>query len=105
FNFDRIVYDYYKDANVALEAFFAGEYDYRLENTAKLWATAYNVPPVKDGRIIKEEIPHQRPQGMQGFIYNIRRPVFADVAVRKALDYAFDFEWSNKQFAYGRYKR
>ena len=105
FNFDHIEYDYYKDSNVALEAFFAGEYDYRIENTAKLWETGYNATPVKDGRIIKAEIPHQRPQGMQGFIYNMRRPVFQDKKVRQALAYAFDFEWSNKQFAYGGYKR
>jgi microcin C transport system substrate-binding protein len=105
FNFDRITYDYYKDNNVALEAFFAGEYDYRTENTAKLWETNYDAPAVKDGRIIKEKIPHTHPQGMQGFLYNIRKPVFADKAVRKALAYAFDFEWSNKQFAFGGYKR
>ncbi len=105
FNFDKITHDYYKDTNVALEAFFAGEYDYRMENTAKLWHTAYDAPAVKDGRIIKEEVTHERPAGMQGFIYNIRRPVFADKAVRQALAYAFDFEWSNKQFAYGVYKR
>jgi microcin C transport system substrate-binding protein len=105
FNFDHIVYDYYKDNNVALEAFFAGEYDYRIENTAKLWNTAYNAVPVKDGRIIKAKIPHERPQGMQGFLYNIRRPIFADKAVRQALAQAFDFEWSNKQFAFGGYKR
>jgi len=104
-NFDRIVIDYYKDGNVALEAFLAGQYDYRLENTAKLWHTAYAAPAVKDGRIIKEEVKHQRPAGMQAFLYNTRRPVFADAAVRKALSYAFDFEWSNKQFAYGEYTR
>lgn len=105
FNFDRITIDYYKDMNVALEAFFAGEYDYRLENTAKLWHTAYNAPAVKDGRIVKEEVTHGRPAGMQGFIYNTRRPVFADINVRKALAHAFDFEWSNKQFAYNEYTR
>lgn len=105
YNFDRIVYDYYRDENVALEAFFAGEYDQREENTAKLWAQAYDAPAVKDGRITKAEIPNQRPQGMQGFLYNIRRPVFQDRAVRKALAYAFDFEWSNKQFAYDSYTR
>ncbi len=105
FNFDKIVTDYYKDNNVALEAFLAGQYDYRMENTAKLWETAYNSPAVKDGRIIKEEIAHDRPAGMQAFLYNIRRPVFKDIAVRKALAYAFDFEWSNKQFAYGTYTR
>ena len=105
FNFDKITFDYYKDNNVALEAFFSGEYDYRLENTAKLWHTAYDAPAVKDGRIIKEEVKHDRPAGMQAFIYNTRRPVFADKNVRKALAYAFDFEWSNKQFAYGIYTR
>lgn len=105
FNFDRITYDYYKDGNVALEAFFAGEYDYRTENTAKLWESGYDAPAVQDGRIVKETIPHQRPQGMQGFLYNLRRPVFQDKAVREALAYAFDFEWSNKQFAFGGYKR
>lgn len=105
FNFERITYDYYKDANVALEAFFAGEYDYRTENTAKLWATAYDAPAIKKGDIVKEEIAHTRPAGMQGFLYNTRRPVFADVKVRKALDYVFDFEWSNKQFAYNAYTR
>ncbi len=105
YNFDRIVIDYYKDNNVALEAFLAGQYDYRLENTAKLWETAYNAPAVRDGRIIKEQVAHERPAGMQGYIYNIRRPVFADPKVRQALAHAFDFEWSNKQFAYGAYKR
>ncbi len=105
FNFDKITYDYYRDSNVALEAFFAGEYDVRQENTAKLWNSAYDAPPVQDGRVTKGEIKHQRPQGIQGFIYNIRRPVFQDKKVREALSYAFDFEWSNKQFAYGAYKR
>jgi len=105
FNFDRIEYDYYKDSNVALEAFFAGEYDYRTENTAKLWATAYDAPPVQSGQVIKEEIPHKRPQGLQGFFFNTRRDAFKDPKVREALGYAFDFEWSNKQFAYGTYKR
>lgn len=104
-NFDRITYDYYRDSDVALEAFLAGEYDVRDENTAKLWAESYNVPQVADGRIIKAEIPHNRPAGMQGFIYNLRRPVFQDPKVREALAYAFDFEWSNKQFAFGAYKR
>lgn len=105
FNFDRISFDYYKDTNVALEAFLAGQYDYRMENTAKLWNTAYDAPAVKDGRIIMEEVEHGRPAGMQGFLYNTRRPVFADKNVRKALAYAFDFDWSNKQFAYNSYKR
>ncbi|MEM8834145.1 MAG: extracellular solute-binding protein [Pseudomonadota bacterium] len=105
FNFERIEYDYYKDSNVALEAFFANEYDYRIENTAKLWEKSYDAPAVKNGEIVKEEIQHNRPQGMQAFIYNLRRPVFEDIKVREAIAHAFDFEWSNKQFAYGGYKR
>ncbi len=104
-NFDRIQYDYYRDANVALEAFFAGEYDVKIENTAKLWETAYDAAPVKDGRIIKETISNTRPAGMQAFVMNTRRAIFKDKTVREALAYAFDFEWSNKQFAYGAYSR
>ena len=105
YNFDKITYSYYRDQNVALEAFFAGEFDLQQENVAKLWATAYTAPPIKDGRIIKQEIENTRPSGLQGFIYNLRRPVFQDIAVRKALAYAFDFDWENKQFAFGAYKR
>ena len=105
YNFDHIVYEYYRDSNIALEAFLGGKYDVRLENTAKLWATAYDTPAIHDGRITREMIPNNLPQGMQGFIYNIRRPIFQDKKVRQALAYAFDFEWSNKQFAYGAYKR
>jgi microcin C transport system substrate-binding protein len=105
FNFDRIESVYYKDSNIALEAFLAGEYDYRVENVAKLWETAYDAPAVRNGQIKKEEIAHARPQGMQAFAYNIRRDVFKDIRVREALSYAFDFEWSNKQFAFGGYKR
>lgn len=105
YNFERVRYEYFRDDNVALEAFLAGAYDVRLENTAKLWATAYDAPAVKDGRIIKEEIENGHPAGMQGFIFNLRRPVFSDVKVREAIGLAFDFEWSNKQFAYSAYKR
>lgn len=105
YNFDHIEYDYYRDSNVALEAFLAGEFDVQIENTAKLWETAYDAAPVKDGRILKETIDNARPAGMQAYIYNIRRPLFQDKALREALAYAFDFEWSNKQFAYGAYTR
>ncbi len=105
YNFDRITYDYYRDQNVSLEAFFAGEYEFHREYTAKTWATGYDVAPVQDGRIIKKLTPNALPQGMQGFVYNIRRPVFQDRAVREAIGYGFDYEWSNKQFAFGAYKR
>ncbi len=104
-NFDKISYEYFRDNNVLLEAFFADQFDFRQENVAKLWATAYDAPAVKDGRIVKRTIEHKLPQGFQGFVYNTRRPVFQDRAVREALAYAFDFEWSNKQYAFGAYKR
>jgi microcin C transport system substrate-binding protein len=105
YNFDTLKYDSYRDDNVALEAFLSGAYDVRTESIAKLWAQSYDSPAVREGKIIKKEIPNQRSQGMQGFVYNIRRPLFQDVRVRKALGYAFDFEWSNKQFAFGDYTR
>jgi microcin C transport system substrate-binding protein len=105
YNFDTITYTYYRDQNVALEAFFAGEYDVQQESVAKLWQSAYTAPPVQDGRIIKREIENSRPTGMQAFIYNTRRPYFQDKAVRQALAYAFDYDWSNKQFAFGIYVR
>ncbi len=105
YNFDRIRYDYYRDGTIALEAFKAGEFDYRSENSSKSWATAYKIPQVDQGLIKLEEINHDRSSGMQGFIYNTRRTIFKDRAVRKALAFAFDFEWSNKNLFYGQYTR
>jgi len=105
FNFDTIRYDYYRDGTVALEAFKAGAYDFRAENSAKNWATAYDVPAVRDGRIRKELIANEIPTGMQGFVYNTRRPIFRDPRVRAALAAAFDFEWSNAHLFYGAYTR
>ena len=105
FNFDRIAYDYYRDTTVVLEALFAGRYDYRFENVAKNWALAYKASVVDRGLIKKQEIKNELPAGMQAFIMNSRRPLFHDRRVREALGYAFDFEWSNKNFAYGAYSR
>lgn len=105
YNFDRIAYDYYRDSTVSLQAFFAGRYDFRAENIAKNWALAYNTPAVQQGLIKRQEIKNELPAGMQGFIFNIRRPLFQDVRVREALNDAFDFEWANKNLAYGAYKR
>lgn len=105
YNFDRVRVDYYGDENVELEGFKAGNIDVRPENNSKLWATAYDVPAVRDGRIKKVEIPNKLDQGMQGFAYNIRRPIFKDPRVRQALAFAFDFEWSNKALFYGQYTR
>lgn len=105
YNFDTIVEDVYRDDTVLLQAFFTGGYDFRSENIAKAWYTEYDKKPVKDGLIKKEEIKHSLPVGMQAFVYNTRRPLFSDPKVRHALNYAFDFEWSTKQFSYGSYKR
>jgi len=105
FNPDRIRIDYYRDPTVAMEAFKAHEYDFRLENTAKVWATAYVGPPFDAGLIVKEEIPNSIPTGMQGFFFNTRRAKFADRRVREALGYAFDFEWTNKNLFNGAYTR
>lgn len=105
YNFDTVRYDYYRDSTVVLEGFFAGRYDYRYENIAKNWALAYNTPAVQQGLIKRDKIKNELPAGMQGFIFNTRRPLFKDRRVREALNYAFDFEWSNKNFAYGAYQR
>lgn len=105
YNFDRIEVDYYRDPNIATEAFKSGEYDYRWENSSKNWAVGYDIPAVRDGMLIKQQIPHSAPTGMQAFIFNIRRPVFADRELRRAMSYAFDFEWSNKTLFYGAYRR
>jgi microcin C transport system substrate-binding protein len=105
YNFDTIRYDYYRDATVALEAFKAGQYDLRVENASKDWATGYDGPALRAGLIKKLLIPNQLPSGMQGFGFNLRRPIFQDPRVREALAYAFDFEWSNKNLFYGAYQR
>jgi microcin C transport system substrate-binding protein len=104
-NVDVIRYDYYRDGTIALEAFKAGQYDVRQENSSKNWATGYDSPALRAGLVKKEQIPNQRPSGMQGFGYNLRRPLFQDPKVREALAYAFDFEWSNKNLFYDAYTR
>jgi microcin C transport system substrate-binding protein len=104
-NFDFLRYDYYKDDTVALEAFKAGEYDLRVENVAKYWATLYTGPQFDAGHVTKEEIPHEIPQGMQALVFNIQRPIFQDRRVRMALNYALDFQWMNRNLFYGQYTR
>lgn len=105
FNIDTIRYDYYRDGTVALQAFNAGQYDLRQENSSKSWATGYNSPAFRKGLIKKITIPNAFPAPAQGLGYNLRRPIFQDWRVRKALAYCFDFEWSNKNLFYGYYKR
>ncbi|MCG9677044.1 extracellular solute-binding protein [Vibrio sp. Isolate24] len=104
-NFKQVQYDYYRDDTVMLEAFKAGEFDFRLESSAKFWANSYTGVNFDRGYIIKEEIPHQKPENTQAFVFNIRSEVFKDVRVREALTYAMDFEWMNKNMFYGQYTR
>lgn len=104
-NFDTITYDYYRDDDIALEAFKAGAYDLRREQDPVKWLSGYNIPAVDNGEIIKLEAPNARPEPIRGFIFNTRHALFADVRVREALTYALDFEWMNKALFGGIYRR
>ncbi len=104
-NFDEIEYIYFRDANVAFEAFKGDQFDWRTENSSKMWATGYDFPAIASGRAVKEEIQLKQVEGMQSWALNIRRPKFRDVRVRQALNYAFDFEWANTNLFYGQYAR
>lgn len=95
-NFDVIRYDYFGDGDVTFQAFTAGETDSFREGNAGKWQTAYNVPAVASGDIVREEIPHQRPSGMTGLVMNMRNPIFADWRVREAMILAFNFEFINQ---------
>ena len=105
FNFERIQYKLYKDETARLEAFKAGEYDAMVEYRAKNWAKSYVGVKFRSGELIKSEFPHRNGAGMQGFVMNLRRPLFQDLRVRKALALALDFEWLNRQLFYGAYRR
>ena len=105
YNFDEIRYNYAKDRTASFIAFTGGEYDLREEFTSKRWATEYSFPAVKDGRVKLLTLPDQNPSGTQGWFLNTRRKKFSDPRVRRALGYAFDFEWSNKNLFYGLYNR
>jgi len=104
-NFDEMRYEYYRDNNVALEAFKADQADWIAENSAKQWATAYDFPAVADKRVLKEEFPVTDTGRMQGFAFNLRREQFKDARLRRAFNCAYDFEEMNKQLFYGMYKR
>lgn len=104
-NFAVQRYDYYRDTTVAFEAFKSGDIDFRLENISKNWKTAYEFPAIKDGRVVKEELEDSSTAPMQAFILNNRLDKFSDMRVRRALGYAFDFEWMNKNLFYDAYSR
>ncbi len=105
YNFDRIVYDYYRDDTVALEAFKAGNVDLRREFNAAKWDTSYDIPAVKNGDIIKESIPHARTERLTALIFNTRRAPFDDITVREALSHMLDFRWINANLFRNQYKR
>ena len=105
YNIEEIHTDFYRDETVAMEAFKSGSFDFKLENSSKNWATAYNFKSVKKKQVIIEEIPYERPSGMQGFAFNTRKSIFKNRNVRRALSYAFDFEWSNRNLFYDAYSR
>jgi peptide/nickel transport system substrate-binding protein len=104
-NFDQIRFDYYRDANSHFEAFKKGLYDVRPESDPGRWETAYDVPAVRDGRIVREAFPTGLPKGFSGLVFNTRRPIFSDIRVREAIGLLLDFEWLNHNFFYDRYQR
>jgi peptide/nickel transport system substrate-binding protein len=105
YNFDEIRYDFYRDANSLFEAFKAGLYDFRIEGDPGQWATGYDIPAVRDGRIVRETLTTRLPKGMSGFVFNTRKPLFADIRVREAISYLFDFDWVNRNLFFGQLTR
>ncbi|ASU41297.1 ABC transporter substrate-binding protein [Herbaspirillum sp. meg3] len=105
FNFDRVSFRYYKDDFTRLEAFKAGEFDVNIENNVRNWVRGYNGKRFSSGELVKHEFPRSNVTGLQGYVFNLRRPIFQDVRVRKAIGLALDFEWLNRQLYYGRLKR
>ncbi|VVP19333.1 hypothetical protein PS865_03780 [Pseudomonas fluorescens] len=105
YNFDRMEVEFYRDSDVAFEAFKAGEFDIYIEHQAKNWVNGYNFPAIRRGEVIKAQIPHQIPTQTQGLFMNSRRATFADVKTREALGLMFDFEWTNRALFSDAYKR
>jgi microcin C transport system substrate-binding protein len=104
-NFDAVRYEFYRDREVAFEGFTGKNYLFREEFTSRVWATRYDFPAIRDGRVKRDIIPDDTPSGAQGWFFNTRREKFKDRRLREALVYAFDFEWTNKTIMYGSYKR
>jgi microcin C transport system substrate-binding protein len=105
YNYDIVRYEFYRDRDVAFEGFTARNYLFREEFTSRIWATRYDFPAVKDGRVKLETLPDETPSGAQGWFINNRRDKFRDPRIREALIDAFDFEWTNKTIMYGAYAR
>jgi len=105
YNFDQVIFEFFRDADVGFEAFKSGGYDLHYDYSSKRWATAYEFAAIEDGRIIKEEIPHQMPRPVQAFFFNTRKAPFNDRNVRKAAGLLFDFEWSNRNLFSNAYAR
>ncbi len=104
-NFDTLRFEYYRDRDVGFEGFTGRSYLFREEFTSRIWATRYDFPAIRDGRVKRDEIPDDTPSGAQGWFINTRRKKFKNPRVREALNYAFDFEWTNKNIMYGSYQR
>lgn len=105
YNADEIRFDYFRDANALFEAFKGGLYDVRLEDSPTRWISNYDFPAIQEGRVVKDPLPLGTPKGMTGFVFNTRKPVFADIRVREALGLMFDFNWVNTHLFNGLYKR
>lgn len=105
YNFDYMTYKYYRDDTVMFESFKRGDYDLRLENSAKRWAEEYKFPAAQEGKVIRQEIENKNPRVMQGIVFNLRRSFFQDSKVRQALGYFLDFEWINENIFYKAYTR
>ncbi|MBM6596194.1 extracellular solute-binding protein [Microvirga pudoricolor] len=104
-NFDRIRYEYFRDRTVAFEAFKNGTLTFNEEYTSRIWATGYDFPAVRDGKVVKETIENDAPSPIQGWYFNTRRDAFKDPRIREAIGLAFDFEWTNKTIMFGAYER
>ena len=104
-NFDRITVDYFRDRTVMVEALKKGAFDLHEEHTARVWMKDYDIPAVREGWLVKEVLPDNRPSGLQGFFFNSRLAKFRDLRVRQALSHVFDFEWANKTLFFGLYER
>ena len=105
FNFDELRFDYYRDETVIFEAFKNGEIDLRIEDNPALWAQGYDIPAVRDGRIVASELENPQPAPMMGLVFNTRRPLFSDPVLRRALTVMFDFEFANRSLFNGKYSR